>query len=78
MVSIIERITNNEKVENLLEEKYDDILENIDVNITNLMYQKVTHFSFYHELGHLIQMQSLNLGAPLHPNEQQDINIPLI
>lgn len=46
-------------------QQYQDFEESIDTSIADLMYNIALHFTFYHELGHLVQKSDL-LEKTLH------------
>ncbi len=55
---------------------YNNIQQKISNPIGELMYQFILHFTFYHELGHLIQfINSSDIEREESPNKQSNFNI---
>lgn len=51
----IDNLLNNERLDEYVNEKYPDLINNYDNAISGLGFQVATQFAYYHELAHLIQ-----------------------
>lgn len=51
--------------------KFEAFEKHLDTSITDLMYDVALHYTFYHELGHLIQQSDL-LESTLHERPKND------
>jgi hypothetical protein len=55
IIWLIENFSQQSKFNEKLKLRFPNIYENLDNSINTLMYQMTMHFTFYHELAHLIQ-----------------------
>lgn len=69
LVWLIENLKEKEEIHNILSKSYRSITESLDCSINELMYQNALHFTFYHELGHLVQKSNL-LNDSLYENPE--------
>ncbi len=68
-------ITNYLKNEKLLEyinTKFNYTSNSLDTNVNLLAFQVTTQFTFYHELGHLIQLTKLNREFELEERQEEN------
>lgn len=69
LVWLIENLKEKEEIQSILSNGYKSISESLDCSINELMYQNALHFTFYHELGHLVQQSNL-LNDSLYENSE--------
>lgn len=70
LVWLIENLKEKEEIQAILSNNYKSIVESLDCSINELMYQNALHFTFYHELGHLVQNSNL-LNDSLYENSER-------
>ena len=55
LIFLIKNIFEKDEIDELLQSDYEQIYDFLDNPVHTLMYQVALHFTFYHELGHLVQ-----------------------
>lgn len=71
MLWLIQNLKNRKEIDDLLRIKYNNIYESLDNPLNVLLYQVAQHFTFYHELAHLIQKSEF-LNHLLYELPQQE------
>jgi hypothetical protein len=71
LVSLIQNLLEKEEIDYVVKNEYAEFHKFLDNPGNNLVYQAAQHFTFYHELGHLIQ-QSENLVSYLSERSIQE------
>lgn len=78
MMYQIENFLNRSDIDEKLSERFRIIIPFLDNPIHVLMYQQIQHSTFYHELGHLIQLSNSNETMQWWEENNTDNNFSLI
>lgn len=70
LISLIQNLLGKIEIDDVVKNEYAEFHKFLDNPANNLVYQAAQHFTFYHELGHLIQ-QSENLRTYLPERSTQ-------
>jgi hypothetical protein len=78
MIFLIQNIFEKDEIHELLHSDYNKIYNFLDNPIHILMYQVALHFTFYHELGHLVQnSESLKSFIFERPTEIKEYDLKM-
>ena len=77
IISLIINLNNRKEIDEIIKIKYPGIYNNLDNPSNVLLYQVAQHFTFYHELAHLIQKSDL-LNNFLYERPQQQEHFSII
>lgn len=61
LISLIQNLLEKNEIDIVIKNEYNEFHDFLDIPANNLVYQAAQHFTFYHELAHLIQ-QSKDLS----------------
>ncbi|GAA3773325.1 hypothetical protein [Flavobacterium ginsengiterrae] len=72
IISLIINLNNRNEIDEIIKIKYPAIYNNLDNPSNVLLYQVAQHFTFYHELAHLIQKSDLLYNFLYERPQQQE------